>query len=134
MIPISLSDIRFNQKSKIILWIEAGVFAVIYGLMFKTWIVTAGLVLIASLLMNKPRMEAYKVYWVSFLWCPVFFAIGFTIGGWIGGLILGGLVMYKGIKLHWRDLKRSQEDENIEAYVNAEKWRQNWHLGPQNLN
>ena len=134
MFHTNLSDIRFDRKSKAILWTEAVVFAVIYGLMFKTWIVTAVLILISSVLMSKPRTQAYTIFLMSFLWCPIFFAIGFTIGGWIGGIVLGGLVIYKGIKLHWRDLKRSQEDENIEAYVNTEKWRQNWHLGPQNLN
>jgi hypothetical protein len=71
---------------------------------------------------------------MSFLWSPIFFSIGFAIAGWIGGLVLGGWVIFNGIKLHWRDLKRSQEDENIESYVNTVKWRQNWHLGPQNLN
>jgi predicted membrane protein len=134
MFSTSLSDIRFDRKSKIILWAEAVVFAVIYGLMFKTGLVTAGMVLIAAVLMSKPRTQAYMVYCMSFLWSPIFFSIGFAMAGWIGGLVVGGLVIYKGIKLHWRDLKRSREDESIGAFVNAVKWRQNWHLGPQNLN
>lgn len=134
MFPTRLSDIRFDQKSKAILWAETIVFGVIYGLMFKTCLVTAGLVLITIVLMNKARTQAYMVYWMSFLWSPIFFSIGFVVASWLGGLVLGVWVIFNGIKLHWRDLKRSQEDENIGAYVNTVKWRQNWHLGPQNLN
>lgn len=134
MFTKSLSDIRFDRKSKNILWAEAAVFAVIYGLMFKTWLVTAGMALIATFFMSKPRTQAFMVYWMSFLWSPIFFNIGFAMAGWIGGLVFGGFVIYKGIKLHWRDLKRSQEEEGIEAYVNAMKWGRNWHLGSQNLN
>lgn len=134
MFTTKLSDIRFDRKSKAILWVEAAVFTVIYGLMFKTWLVTAGMALVATFFMSKPRTQAYMVYWMSFLWSPIFFSIGFAIAGWIGGFVLGGWVIFNGIKLHWRDLKRSQEDESIETYVNAVNWRQNWHLGPQNMN
>ncbi len=62
MFTTKLSDIRFDRKSKAILWVEAAVFTVIYGLMFKTWLVTAGMALVATFFMKQaPDTGLYGV-------------------------------------------------------------------------
>lgn len=62
----------------------------------------------------------------------IFAALGFDAGGWIWALTLGGFVFYKGVRIHLRDL--NQVDMFSGNLNNGVDWRQNWHLGRQNLN
>ena len=59
--------------------------------------------------------------------------IGYGLFGWAWALLLGILALISGVKIHCRDLRRPFVSRTIEQF-NANKWRQNWHLGPQNLN
>jgi len=99
-----ITQIRFDKKSTIILWIEAFIFAVIYGLMFKTWVVWGVLFLPSAILLSKPKTAVYTIFIICGLWTFIFAALGYGIGGWIGAVIVGMTVFYKGVRLHLRDL------------------------------
>lgn len=128
----SITRVRFDKKSTWLLGIEAFVFAAIYGLMFKTWIVWAVLFLPSAILLSKPKTAVYTILIVCALWTFIFAAIGFGIGGWIGAVVVGATVFYKGVRLHLRDLKRSPDTWEWDFV--GQDWRQNWYLGRQNLN
>ena len=126
----SLMLVRFERNSTLLLWLESFIFAVIYGLMFKTWIVWAVLFLPSAILLSKPKTAVYTIFVICGLWTFIFAALGYGIGGWIGAVVVGATVFYKGVRLHLRELKRSPDEWNFVGH----DWRQNWHLGRQNLN
>jgi len=130
----SITQVRFDRAGGAFLWLELAVFSVIYGLMFRSWLAGAFIFLGSAVLMSRPQTVIYTVFVMSFLWAFVFAAIGFGIGGWIGAVILGVLVFSNGLRLHFRDLKRSWVDVDIAGAINVADWRQNWYLGGQNLN
>ncbi len=122
-------SVRFDNKSMVILWTELAVFAVIYGLMFKSRLAGGIIFLIPAMLMSRPKTAVYAIFILSFLWSFVFTAIGYGIGGWVGGMVLGAMVFLNGVRLHMRDLTRVVD--NVSNY-NVMEWRKNWHR--QNLN
>ena len=111
---------------------ESVIFSVIYGLMFHSWAFAGVLFAILFALLRGQGTAVYAVFVLSFLWSFVFAAFGYGIGGWIGAMILGGVVFLNGVQLHFRDLKRSWVDADIPTAINAAQWRQGWQ-GP-NLN
>lgn len=123
---------RFNKSSMAILWVESFVFAGIYGAMFHSWAVFGVLFAVLAVLMIKPQTAVYTIFILSFLWAFVFAAFGFGIAGTIGAVIVGGLVFFNGVKLHFRDLRSSWDDVGTAGHANAQ-WRQNWQ-GGWNLN
>ena len=127
-----ITRFRFDKKSTWLLWAEAFIFAVIYGLMFKTWLVWAALFVPCTILLNKSNTAVYTIFIICGLWVFIFAALGYGIGGWIGAVVVGTIVLYKGVRLHLRDLKTSLDQWEWD-YV-GQDWRQNWHLGRQNLN
>ncbi len=127
-----ITRVRFDKKSTWLLWAEAFIFAVIYGLMFKTWVVWGILFLGSAVLLSKPRTAVYTIFIICGLWTFLFAAFGYGIGGWIGAVVVGATVFYKGVRLHLRDLKRSHDEWEWDFV--GHDWRQNWHLGRQNLN
>ena len=129
-----ISQARFDRAGINFLWLELTIFSVIYGLMIKSWLVFAVLFLGPAWLMSRPQTVVYTVFVMSFLWAWIFAVIGYGFGGWIGAVVLGGLVFSNGVRLHFRDLKRSWVDADIAVAINAAQWRQNWQGGQQNLN
>jgi hypothetical protein len=113
-----------------ILWLESFIFAVIFGLMFKTWVVWGVLFLVSAVLLSKPKTAVYTIFITCSLWTFLFAALGYGIAGWIGAVVVGLTVFYKGVRLHLRDLKRSSDEWDFVGH----DWRQNWHLGRQNFN
>lgn len=124
--------VRFDRKSTLLLWLESFIFAVIFGLMFKTWIVWAMLFLPSAILLSKPKTAVYMIFFICGLWTFIFAALGYGIGGWIGAVVIGATVFYKGVRLHLRDLNRSQDKWEWDFI--GQDCRQNWYLGRQNLN
>jgi hypothetical protein len=116
----------------IILWIETFVFAAIYGLMFKTWVVWGILFLGSAILLSRPKTAVYTIFVICSLWVFIFAALGYGIGGWIGAVVVGATVFYKGVRLHLRDLNRSQDKWEWDFV--GHDLRHNWYLGRQNLN
>jgi len=125
-----ITRVRFDKKSTWLLCAEAFIFAMIYGLMFKTWLVWAALFIPCVILLSKPNTAVYTIFIICGLWTFIFAALGYGIGGWIGAVIVGTTVFYKGVRLHLRELKRLPDEWNFVEH----DWRQNWHLGRQNLN
>ena len=97
----SLMLVRFDRKSTLLLWLESFIFAVIYGVMFKTWIVWAVLFLLSAILLSKPKTAVYTIFIICSLWTFIFAAFGYGIGGWVGEVAVGVTVFYKGVRLHW---------------------------------
>ena len=129
-----LSQVRFDRASTNLLWLELTIFSAIYGLMIHSWLLFAVLFLGPAWLMSRPQTVVYTVYVMSLMWAWIFTVIGYGFGGWIGAVVLGGLVFSNGVRLHFRDLKRSWVDTDMAGVVNAVEWRQNWYLGGQNFN
>jgi len=125
-----ITRIRFDKKSTWLLGFEAFIFAVIYALMFKTWLVWAILFLPSAILLSNPKTAVYTIFIICGLWTFIFAALGYGVGGWIGVMIVGMTVFYNGVRLHLRDLKRSFDELDVVGH----DWRQNWHFGRQNLN
>ena len=126
------TQVRFDKKSTLLLWVEAFIFAVIYGLMFKTWLVWAILFVPSAILLSKSRTAVYTIFIICGLWTFIFAALGYGIGGWIGSVVVGATVFYKGVRLHLRELKRFPDE--WEWNFVGQDWRKNWHLGGHNLN
>jgi uncharacterized membrane protein len=127
-------SVRFDNKSMAILWVESVVFAVIYGLMFKLWLVGGIIFLILVMLIGRPMTAVYAIFVLSFLWSFVFTAIGYGIGGLVGGMVLGAMVFLNGVRLHFRDLRFSCDTVDPSEYVNTIEWRRSWYDGRPNLN
>ena len=130
----SIVQRRFNQTSTALLWVESFIFSGIYGAMFHSWQVFGVFFLGLAALMSRPQTAVYTIFVLCFLWSFVFAALGFGIAGTVGAVIVGGLVFFNGVKLHFRDLKSTWNDMGFSGYPNAVEWRQNWHGGWQNLN
>jgi len=126
----NFTQIRFDQKSMIILHSEAALFSIVIGIAYRSGLVSVILFSILFVLLRSPQRVIYAIFVLSFLWGMIFAALGFDAGGWIWAIALGGFVFYKGIRIHFRDLKQ------IDAFADYESWswRQNWFLGRQNLN
>jgi len=124
---------RFNDQNFRILWFEALLFAVIVGTALHSWVGVG--VLFAGLcwLLNRRRGTVYMIFALSALWGFLAGSLGYGLGGWGWAVVLGGLALMSGIKVHYRDLKRPFESVGLEQ-INARQWRQNWHFGGQNLN
>ncbi len=128
---------KFNAKltnhNYRILWAEGVVLSVIIGSGFASW--PGAIVLLAVLMWVLDRRWG-SIYLIGFYSCAWGFLagmIGYGLGGWAWALLLGLLALRSGIKIHCRDLKRPFVNASFENF-NANQWRQNWLLGPQNLN
>jgi len=124
------TQIRFDKPSLRILWAESFIFAIIYALMFKTWVVWAALFLPSAFLLSRPKTAVNTIFIVCAQWVFIFAALGYGLGGWLGAVVVGAIVFYKGVRLHLRDLKRFTDEL---GYIRQD-WRRNWYLRRQNLN
>lgn len=122
---------RFEKNSMIILWSEAVLFSVVFGIAYRSGIVPVFLFGVLFYLLRSPKRIIYAVILLSFLWGLIFAALAYEAGGWIWALALGGFVIYRGIRIHLRDLK--QEDV-LPCALSAVDLTQNWNFGRQNLN
>ncbi len=121
--------VRFDKASMRILGAEAVLFSALFGVIFRSWPVAMVLFLALFSLLHNQSRAVYAVFILSFLWGFIF--AGLTIDfGWVWALVLGGMVFYKGIKIHLRELKRSPNKWDFAG----SNWSQSWHLGRQNLN
>ncbi|MBF0489349.1 MAG: hypothetical protein HQL15_01855 [Candidatus Omnitrophica bacterium] len=82
--------------------------------------------------MKRQRGTFYTILTLSFVWGFIVFCICYSDGGWIWGLGLGAIVFYKGVRIHFRELKQPWDNFSFTDYNNASGWRQNWYR--QNLN
>jgi len=85
-----------------------------------------------AILLSKPRTAVYTIFIICGLWTFVLSALGYGFGGWIGAVVVGTTVFYKGVRFHLRDLTRSHDEWQWDFI--GQDWRQNWYLGRQNLN
>jgi hypothetical protein len=121
-----------NHNYKV-LWAEAVVLSVIIGAGLASWPGVIILLVAFTWALNRQWGTACLIGLFSCAWGFLVGMIGFGLGGWAWALLLGILALISGVKIHLRDLKRPLGYESIEQF-NCKKWRQNWYLGPQNLN
>ncbi len=124
---------RFDKAGMRILWSEAVLFSVVFGIAHRSALVPLILFFVLYTLLRSPKRNIYAVVLLSFLWGLIFAALAFDAGGWLWSLALGGFVFYKGVRIHLRDLKQSWSDPILTA-ENAVTWNGNWYFGRQNPN
>jgi hypothetical protein len=125
----NVTRIRFDQASIRILWTEAFLFSALFGVIFRSCPVAIIFFLILFAFLHSQSRAVYAVFILSFLWGLIFAGLAINFGlGW--ELALWGIVFYKGVRIHFRDLKRSPDEWDF-----AENdWGKNWQLRRQNLN
>ena len=116
-----------------VLWAEAVVLAVIIGAGIASWPGVIILLAVLTWALNTRWGSVCLIGLFSCAWSFLAGMIGYGLGGWAWALLLGILALISGVKIHLRDLKRPFGYEAF-GQLNCKKWRQNWHLGPQNLN
>lgn len=124
---------RFRDHNFRVLWAESAVLSVIIGAGLASWI---GVIILLAVLTWVLHTRCGAIYLIGIFSCAWGFLagmIGFGLGGWAWALLLGILAVISGVKIHCRDLKRPFVICSL-VQLNSDKWRQNWHLGPQNLN
>jgi len=127
----NLAKIRFDARSMRVLWSEAVLFSILFGVVFRSWPVAVVLFMILFTFLQSQGRAVYAVFILSFLWGFIFAGLGFDAGGWIWALALGGFVFYKGVRIHFRDLK---QEDIFSGSFKAAGWSQDWNFGRQNLN
>ena len=124
-----ITRVRFDKASTRILWTETILFSALFGMIFRSWPIAILLFSVLFTFLHNQSRAIYAVFILSFLWGFIFAGIAIDFG-WVWALVLGGIVFYKGIRIHLRDLKRSPDEWDYAG----KDWSQNWHLGRQNLN
>jgi hypothetical protein len=125
---------EFDKTSMRILWAESVIFAGIYGMMFRSWLVGGIIFLCLAVLMLRPKTVVYSIFILSFLWCFVFAAIGFGIAGAVGAVVLGLIVFMNAARLHFRDLRSPWAELSFVGNINVMDWRRGWDGRLGNLN
>jgi len=121
---------NFNYR---VLLAEAIVLVVIIGNGFGSW--PGVIILLAALawVLNRSWGVVCLIILYSCVWGFLAGMIGYGLFGWAWAIMLGGLALISGVKIHCRDLRRPFVCEAFEQY-NENVWRQKWRLGRQNLN
>jgi len=124
---------RLANHNYRVFWVEAVVLSVIIGAGLASW--TGVIILLVALTwaLNTRWRAVCLIGLFSCAWGFLAGMIGYGLGGWAWALLLGILALISGVKIHLRDLKRPFVNEAFEQF-NSKDWRQNWHLGQQNLN
>jgi len=128
----NIAKVRFDQAGMRVLWSEAVLFSVLFGVIFRSCPVAIVLFTILFAFLYSQSKAVYAVFILSFLWGLIFAGLAIDFG-WGLALALWGIVFYKGVRIHLRELKRSWDDPIFTA-ENAVAWKGNWFLGRQNLN
>ncbi len=126
--------VRFDKTSMRFIWVESIIFAGIYGLMFRSWLVGGMILLCLAMLMLRPKSTVYSIFILSLLWSFVFAAIGFGIAGVAGAGILGLIVFINAVRLHFRDLRSTWGELSFLGGTGEVDWRRGRYGGSQNLN
>ena len=121
-----------NHNYRVLL-AEAVVLSVIIGAGLASWPGVIILLVALTCALNTRWGAVCLIGLFSCAWAFLAGMIGLGLGGWAWALLLGILALISGVKIHLRDLKRPFQNLDFED-VNSKQWRQNWHLGPQNLN
>lgn len=116
-----------------VLWAEAVVLSVIIGAGLASWPGVIILLAVLTWVLNRHWGTVCLIGIFSCAWGFLAGMIGYGLGGWAWALLLGILAVISGVKIHLRDLKRPIVNQVFEQF-DSKKWRQNWLLGPQNLN
>ncbi len=132
--PIKRFITQFNDKTFATLWLESLLFSVLFGIGFHSLLVSVLMFVGLTWLMNKWKGTLYAILTLSFLWGFIVFCICYSAGGWVWGLGLGAIVFYKGVRVHFRELKESLDNFNFFTSNNIREWRQDNYWGRQNLN
>ena len=133
-----MSEFIRNSTSKLsnhnyrVLWAEAVVLSVIIGAGLASWPGVIILLAILTWVLDRRWGTIYLIGLFSSAWGFLAGMIGYGLGGWAWALLLGGLALISGVKIHLRDLKRPFH-EGFEKF-NTNELRQNWFMGRQNLN
>lgn len=125
---------RFDKTSMQTLWAESLIFAGIYGMMFRSWLVGEMIFLCLTVLMLRSKTVVYSIFILCFLWSFVFAAVGFGIAGVAGAGILGLIIFINAVRLHFRDLKSSCGELSLTGSIGELDWRRGWCGRSQNLN
>ena len=124
---------KFDGPSTVILWIELILFAMLYGVAFRSWLLFGFIFLGLSVLMHVPKRTVYIIIALSCLWGFIAFSIGHSISwGWaialgMGFFLLGGV-------MHATSLKKLVPTTVVAVINKNIKWHRNGYEGLQNLN
>lgn len=124
---------RLANHNYRVLWAEAVVLSMIIGAGLASWPGIIILLMLLTWVLNRHWGTIYLIGLFSCAWGFLAGMISYGLGGWAWALLLGVLALISGVKIHCRDLKKPFVTEAFDQF-NGKKWRQNWHLGPQNLN
>ena len=124
---------KFKDYNFRVLWAEAVVLSVIIGSGLGSW--PGVIILLAALMwvLNRRWGTVYLIVIFSCAWGFLAGIIGYGIFGWAWALLLGGLALISGVKLHCRDLKRPFE-KVVTGFNKTVESRQGLYWGRQNLN
>ena len=129
---LGMNLVRFDERGMRILWGEAILFSALFGLVYHSCLIGIALFLILFAFLYSQSRAVYAVFILSFLWGLIIAGLAIDFG-WGWALALWAIVFYKGVKIHFRELKRSSDDL-VFTVADADAWRGNWFLGPQNSN
>jgi len=97
---------RLGDSNHIILLFELLLFSVLYGVAFRSWIVSGLMILGLYWIMSRPKGTVYMIFALSFLWGFIAFSIGHSISwGWATALGMAFLLL--GLGAHMTGLKKS---------------------------
>jgi hypothetical protein len=122
----------YNYNYRVLL-VETVVLSVILGDGLASWPGVIILLVALTWVLNRRLGTVYLIVIFSCVWAFLAGMLGYELFGWAWALLLGVLALISGVKIHCRDLRRPFVSEAFEQFKNN-KWRQNWHLGRQNLN
>ena len=125
---------QFNDKTFATLWLESLLFSVLFGIGFHSLLVSVLMFVGLTWLMKKWKGTLYTILTLSFLWGFVVFCVCYSSGSWVWGFALGAIVFYKGVRIHFHELKESFDNFNVFSPNNIREWRQDNYWGRQNLN
>jgi hypothetical protein len=136
---VKMMKIIINFKARLanynyrVLLAEAVVLAVIIGDGLGSWPGVIILLLTLIWVLNRSWGVVYLIILYSCAWGFLAGMIGYGLFGWAWAIMLGGLTLISGVKIHCRDLRRPFVSQTFEQ-INENKWGQNWFMGRQNLN
>lgn len=125
--------VRLGNSNFMILCFEQFLFSVLYGIVFRSWVVFGVIFFSSFWLLNRPRRTVNMTYAMSFLWGFIGFSIGHSIS-WGWATALGMAFFMLGIVAHLTGLKKLVGDTVALVISNSAEWRRNGYEGEQNLN
>lgn len=116
-----------NNKNFRILGFELLLFFVIFGIAYRSWLVSGLMLVGLSWLMSRPQGTVYMIYALSSLWGFIAFSIGYSLGwGWAS--VLGLAFFLVGVTAHASGLKRPLDRPVSSRHKHTDEWRRNWYF------